>query len=58
VDLAQIPSAKMPDGKREEHYLEQIRMAELDCLHAKIVEPTMEQYIEIDDNSTMSCQNC
>ncbi len=41
----------VPDGKRKEHYLEQLRTAELECLHAKTVETTimMEQYIEIDD---------
>jgi hypothetical protein len=54
VDLAQLPCATMPvpDGKRKEHYLEQLpRNAELECLHAKTVEPTimMEQYIEFDD---------
>jgi hypothetical protein len=38
-----------PGGKRKEHYLEPLRAAELDRLHAKTAEPTMEQYIEIDD---------
>jgi hypothetical protein len=41
--------AMTPGGKRKEHYLEPLRAAELDRLHAKTAEPTMEQYIEIDD---------
>ena len=49
MDLALLPCATMPDGKRKEHYLEPLRNAELECLHAKTVEPTMEQYIEIGD---------
>jgi hypothetical protein len=49
VDLAQLPCATMPDGKRKKHYLEQLRTAELERLHSKTVEITMEQYIEIDD---------
>jgi hypothetical protein len=50
VDLAQLPCAMMPDGKRKEHYLEPLRgTAELDCIHAKTVETTMEQHIKIDD---------
>jgi hypothetical protein len=39
----------MLDGKRKEHYLEPLRTAELECIHAKTEETTMEQYIEIDD---------
>jgi hypothetical protein len=49
VDLAHLPCAMMPGGKRKEHYLEQLRAAELDRFHAKTAEPTMEQYIQIDD---------
>ena len=48
MDLALLPCATMPDGKRKEHYLEQLRTAELEGIHAKTVETTMEQYIEID----------
>jgi hypothetical protein len=42
VDLAQLPCAMMPDGKRKEHYLEPLRTAELECIHVKTVETTME----------------
>jgi hypothetical protein len=49
VDLDQLPCATMLDGKRKEHYLEPLRIAELEGIHAKAVEKTMEQYIEIDD---------
>jgi hypothetical protein len=49
LDLAQIPCATMPDGKHKEHCLKPLRTAELERLHAKTVEPTMEQYIEIDE---------
>jgi hypothetical protein len=45
----------MPDGKRKKHYLEPMRTAELERLHAKTVEPTMDQYIEVDVDSTTSC---
>jgi hypothetical protein len=45
VDLAQLPYATTPDGKRKECYLEPLRTAELERLHAKSTEPTMEQYI-------------
>jgi hypothetical protein len=47
----------MPDGKRKKHYLEPMRTAELERLHAKTVEPNMDQYIEVDVDSTTSCRN-
>ena len=49
MDLAQLPCATMPDGKRKEHYLQPLSTAELEGIHAKTVETTMEQHIEIDD---------
>jgi hypothetical protein len=49
VDLAQLPCATMPDGKCKEHYLEPLRNAELEFIHVKTVETTMEQNIKIDD---------
>ena len=49
VDLALLPCATMPDGKRKEHYLEPMRTTELEGIHAQTVETTMEQYVEIHD---------
>jgi hypothetical protein len=46
----------MPDGKRKEHYLEPLGMVELESLHAKTVEPTVEPTSST-SRSTTSCRN-